>query len=178
MEIAKWIFYIKPDIVIDYKGTDSVKYFSGNLFSMSNADFDISEVVYVIYKMKWDSNFFGFPIAFVGSRYLSDNIQLLIEDFVKKNGESALIDLAKIHPDKDLINSDCDKCKSAELDKKVEIKEPKELKETQIVYSNFNGETKSNTDGKEMIDKIKTINTNMVILGAFVLLGVAYLVKK
>ena len=62
--------------------------------------------------------------------------------------------------------------------KKVEIKEPKELKETQIVYSNFNGETKSNTDGKEMIDKIKTINTNMVILGAFVLLGVAYLVKK
>ena len=29
-----------------------------------------------------------------------------------------------------------------------------------------------------MIDKIKTINTNMVILGAFVLLGVAYLVKK
>ena len=101
-----------------------------------------------------------------------------LKDFVKKNGESALIDLAKIHPDKDLINSDCDKCKSAELDKKVEIKEPKEIKETQIVYSNFNGETKSNTDGKEMIDKIKTINTNMVILGAFVLLGVAYLVKK
>lgn len=101
-----------------------------------------------------------------------------LKDFVKKNGESALIDLAKIHPDKDLINSDCDKCKSAELNKKVEIKEPKELKETQIVYSNFNGETKSNTDGKEMIDKIKTINTNMVILGAFVLLGVAYLVKK
>ena len=101
-----------------------------------------------------------------------------LKDFVKKNGESALIDLAKIHPDKDLINSDCDKCKSAELDKKVEIKEPKEIKETQIVYSNFNGDTKSNTDGKEMIDKIKTINTNMVILGAFVLLGVAYLVKK
>ena len=101
-----------------------------------------------------------------------------LKDFVKKNGESALIDLAKIHPDKDLINSDCDKCKSAELNKKVEIKEPKEIKETQIVYSNFNGETKSNTDGKEMIDKIKTINTNMVILGAFVLLGVAYLVKK
>ena len=101
-----------------------------------------------------------------------------LKDFVKKNGESALIDLAKIHPDKDLINSDCDKCKSAELDKKMEIKEPKEIKETQIVYSNFNGETKSNTDGKEMIDKIKTINTNMVILGAFVLLGVAYLVKK
>jgi len=101
-----------------------------------------------------------------------------LKDFVKKNGESALIDLAKIHPDKDLINSDCDKCKSAELNKKVEIKEPKEIKETQIVYSNFNGDTKSNTDGKEMIDKIKTINTNMVILGAFVLLGVAYLVKN
>ena len=34
-------YHHEADIVIDYKGTDSVKYFSGNLFSMSNADFDI-----------------------------------------------------------------------------------------------------------------------------------------
>ena len=36
-------YHHQADIVIDYKGTDSVKYFSGNMFSMSNNDFDISE---------------------------------------------------------------------------------------------------------------------------------------
>jgi ribosomal protein S18 acetylase RimI-like enzyme len=92
-------YHHEADIVIDYKGTDSVKYFSGNLFSMSNADFDISEVVHVIYKMKWDSIFFGFPIAFVGSRYLSDNIQLLIEDFVKKNKIKLVEYLCNCHDD-------------------------------------------------------------------------------
>jgi dTDP-4-amino-4,6-dideoxy-D-galactose acyltransferase len=92
-------YHHEADIVIDYKGTDSVKYFHGNLFSMSNADFDISEVVNVIYKMKWDSDFFGFPIAFVGSRYLSDNIQLLIEDFVKKNKIKLVEYLCNCHDD-------------------------------------------------------------------------------
>ena len=92
-------YHHEADIVIDYKGTDSVKYFSGHLFSMSNADFDILEVVNVIYQMKWDSDFFGFPIAFVGSRYLSDNIQLLIENFVKKNKIKLVEYLCNCHDD-------------------------------------------------------------------------------
>lgn len=79
------IYRYKADIVIDYRVTDSEKYFCGNFFSMSNTDFDIYEVVNVIKKLRWDSNFFGFPIALVCSRYLSDNIQLLIESFAKKN---------------------------------------------------------------------------------------------
>ena len=92
-------YHHQADIVIDYKGTDSVKYFSGNMFSMSNNDFDISEVVNVIYKLKWDSNFFGFPVAFVGSRYLSDNIQLLIESFTKKNKIKLIQYLCNCHDD-------------------------------------------------------------------------------
>lgn len=36
----------------------------------------------------------------------------------------------------------------------------------------------SDFSGKEFVEKFKTINTNMVILGAFVLLGVAYIVKS
>lgn len=93
------IYHHESDIVIDYKGTDSVKYFSGILFSMDNLNFDISEVVNVIYKMKWDSDFFGFPIAFVGSRYLSDNIQLLVERFVKKNKIKLVEYLCNCHDD-------------------------------------------------------------------------------
>ena len=95
-----------------------------------------------------------------------------IKDFIKKNGEAGVKDLASVHPDKELINSDCD-CKKADLNTKVDsnIREntnPMVLQK-QESYSDFTG--------KEVMEKFKTINTNMVILGAFVLLGVAYLVK-
>ena len=42
-----------------------------------------------------------------------------IKDFVKKNGKSGIKDLASIHPDKDLINSNCD-CKKVDTTAKVD----------------------------------------------------------
>jgi len=90
-----------------------------------------------------------------------------IKDFVKKNGESGIKDLASIHPDKDLINSNCD-CKKEDKTAKVDLN-------TMVLQKHDNY---SDFSGKEFMDKFKTINTNMVILGAFVLLGVAYIVKS
>jgi hypothetical protein len=90
-----------------------------------------------------------------------------IKDFVKKNGESGIKDLASIHPDKDLINSNCD-CKKE--DKTAKVDSNTMVLQKQDNYSDFSG--------KEFVEKFKTINTNMVILGAFVLLGVAYIVKS
>ena len=90
-----------------------------------------------------------------------------IKDFVKKNGESGIKDLASIHPDKDLINSNCD-CKKVDTTTKVDSNTM--VLQKQDNYSDFSG--------KEFVEKFKTINTNMVILGAFVLLGVAYIVKS
>lgn len=90
-----------------------------------------------------------------------------IKDFVKKNGESGIKDLASIHPDKDLINSNCD-CKKEDKTAKVDSN-------TMVLQKHDNY---SDFSGKEFMDKFKTINTNMVILGAFVLLGVAYIVKS
>jgi len=90
-----------------------------------------------------------------------------IKDFVKKNGESGIKDLGSIHPDKDLINSNCD-CKKEDKTAKVDSN-------TMVLQKHDNY---SDFSGKEFMDKFKTINTNMVILGAFVLLGVAYIVKS
>ena len=93
-----------------------------------------------------------------------------IKNYVKNNGESAIIELAKIHPDKELINLNCEKCSVNDL--KENIAESKNL-----IYSDFNGVSTNNFTGKEVMEKFRTINTNMVVLGAFILLGVAYLVK-
>jgi len=90
-----------------------------------------------------------------------------IKDFVKKNGESGIKDLSSIHPDKDLINSNCD-CKKVDTTSKVDSNTM--VLQKQDNYSDFSG--------KEFVEKIKAVNTNMIILGAFVLLGVAYIVKS
>ena len=90
-----------------------------------------------------------------------------IKDFVKKNGESGIKDLGSIHPDKDLINSNCE-CKNVNTSTKVDSN-------TMVLQKHDNY---SDFSGKEFVEKFKTINTNMVILGAFVLLGVAYIVKS
>ena len=67
----------------------------------------------------------------------------------------------------DLINSNCD-CKKVDTTAKVDSNTM--VLQKQDNYSDFSG--------KEFMEKFKTINTNMVILGAFVLLGVAYIVKS
>lgn len=92
-------YHHKGDIVIDFKGTDSAKYFSGESFSMNNSDFNFEEVSSLISQMTWDSNFFGFPIAFIGSRYLSENIQSFTDQFVNKNNIKLIEYLCNCHDD-------------------------------------------------------------------------------
>jgi ribosomal protein S18 acetylase RimI-like enzyme len=103
MNIASLVFgdaqeyHHEADIVIDFKGIDSAKYFSGEFFSMNNSDFAFEQVASLVFKMTWDSNFFGFPVAFIGSRYLSKNIQRFIDQFVKKNNIKLLEYLCNCH---------------------------------------------------------------------------------
>ncbi len=93
------VYHHGADIVVDYKGSDSAKYFSGGSFAMSNSNFNFEEVSSLVYQMKWDSDFFGFPIAFVGSRYLSENIQGSVDNFVKKNNIRLVEYLCNCHDD-------------------------------------------------------------------------------
>lgn len=103
MNIASLVFgdaqeyHHEADIVIDFKGIDSAKYFAGEFYSMNNSDFAFEQVASLIFKMNWDSNFFGFPVAFIGSRYLTENIQRFTEEFVKKNNIKLIEYLCNCH---------------------------------------------------------------------------------
>jgi len=85
-------------------------------------------------------------------------LERMLKDYVNKNGEKGLVELAKIHPDSDLIKLVCD-CNNK--DKKQEKKEN---------FSNANGITDSQTE---------TINlSKMMIYGGFILVGIALIMKK
>ena len=92
-------YHHKGDIVIDFKGTDSAKSFSGESFSMNSSDFNFEEVSSLVHHLSWDSDFFGFPIAFIGSRYLSQNIKIFTDQFVNKNKIKLIQYLCNCHDD-------------------------------------------------------------------------------
>lgn len=93
-------YHHNADIVIDYKSTDVAKYFCGQSFSVvGNPDFDFEEVTDLIYIMKWDSDFFEFPVAFISSKYLSDTIHNYIDFFTHRNKIRLVEYLCNCHDD-------------------------------------------------------------------------------
>lgn len=92
-------YYQKSDIVIDFRGTNSLRYLSGSTYSMNNKDFDISSLTSIVSKLSWDSEFFGFPIAFVSTRNLTYNLQLAVEKYVKRENIKLIQYLSNCHDD-------------------------------------------------------------------------------
>jgi len=93
------------------------------------------------------------------SRPQSPNeLEAQLKDYVNKNGEKGLRELAQIHPDKDLIKSIC------ECSKKAEKKEN---------FSNLNGNSNIPESQAEQINLAK-----MMIFGGFILVGIALIMKK
>jgi len=74
------------DIVIDHSSDNRTKYFTGSEFSAcKNKDFGIAEVTDLIKKLKWDSDFFGFTVAFVSSKILTESVSYHIEKYIEEN---------------------------------------------------------------------------------------------
>lgn len=76
------------DINIDYlyKGNDRL--FAGKKFKISNhlnLNIGYEEIFNLIAKLNWDSNFWGFEIAYLSSRHLSDSILYRINQFIINN---------------------------------------------------------------------------------------------
>lgn len=88
-----------------------------------------------------------------------EELESQLKDYVNKNGEKGLKDLAEIHPDKDLIKMVCECTKN-----KVEKKEN---------FSNANGNTNIPDSQTEQINLAK-----MMIFGGFILVGIALIMKK
>lgn len=78
-------YYDFADIVIDYKSRNNYRYFTGPAYSIcGNPGMEFEEITDLITKMDWDSDFWGFPVAYLSSRYLTENIMHRIEKAVKR----------------------------------------------------------------------------------------------
>ena len=94
-----------------------------------------------------------------------------LRDFVRTFGENGLRELAKIHPDRDLIEIDCKSCAEA----KAKAKESE--KHSNFVSSpHLAKPLPYNASGEEGSEK--KMDGKLIILGAFVLMGVALLIKN
>ena len=77
-------YYELSDIVIDCKNENPKQCFVSNEHSIcSNPDFDFAEIADLIRKLEWDSEFFGFNVAFLSCMHLTDNIYRRIEKFIQ-----------------------------------------------------------------------------------------------
>ena len=76
------------DIFIDFTYKEKNKLFTGNNIKVSNHNkFDIQfdNIFELISKLDWDTNYWGFNIAFLSSRRLTESILYRIIKFTKKN---------------------------------------------------------------------------------------------
>lgn len=81
-----------------------------------------------------------------------------IKTYVSKNGESGLLNLAKIHPDRELIEAICSNCSNKEIEKKE-------------TFVNFSENVNS-------LDKESINSSKLLIVGGFILIGLAIIINK
>ena len=93
-----------------------------------------------------------------------------LKSFVKMFGEKAINELAKIHPDRKLLEENCDKCeisKKEALHNSIPFPKP--------YYQEF-----SNAEGNQQLKESTThkITTNMLVISGFMIMAFALIVKK
>lgn len=89
------------DIVIDHRSSDTNKYFTGQSFSLvDNSAFDIREITDLVSLLEWDTDFFGFPVAFLSCRYLSPSIVAQSDRFIRQNSIRLVEYLCNCHDDR------------------------------------------------------------------------------
>jgi len=98
-----------------------------------------------------------------------DELENQLKSFVNTYGSNGLKALSEIHPDRELIENDCQTCIGKEEVIKS-LKKDKEKEKEQFFY---------NATGSGDDDKIVSkISNNMFIVGGFVVLAVALLIKQ
>lgn len=77
-------YYDLSDIVIDWRGGDPKHYFVGRDHSVcEDPTFEFAEIAELITKLEWDSDFFGFNVAFLSCMHLTDTIYWRIDRFIQ-----------------------------------------------------------------------------------------------
>ncbi|MFH0754728.1 MAG: GNAT family N-acetyltransferase [Candidatus Omnitrophota bacterium] len=86
------------DIVIDYKCQDNNRYFTGPNYSVcQNSGMEFEEISDLITKLEWDSTFWGFPVAYLSSRSLTENIMHRVDQVVKRDSLCLIEYLCNCH---------------------------------------------------------------------------------
>ena len=88
------------DIIIDCFSdkNNTLIYNSKNiLHKKSIEDFDLKEIINIIFKLKWDSKFWGFPIAYISTRFLTENIMFRVNKFLKSQNIKMVQYLCNCH---------------------------------------------------------------------------------
>jgi hypothetical protein len=85
-----------------------------------------------------------------------------LKDFVRTFGDKGLIELSKIHPDRDLIELECRGCKEQKR-KKPEVRE-------KVVYSNADGNSGNNNT--------QSSDSKMLVFGGLMMVAFAILTIK
>ena len=121
-----------------------------------------------------------------------EELAAYVKDYVRKNGQEAIKQIALIHPDRELIidSHECDECTFKENERKIlkdkldeaisELRDEKQKKEYNNFYSNLTGNTPNQQTVRVPSAEANTVytNTHLFVMTAFILLGVAYIVKS
>lgn len=91
-------FLSSSDIVIDWKAEDDKRYFSGSAGRIKdNFDFRIDKIVNLVEKLEWDSQFFGFNVAYLSCMHLTQNIMSKVQKFVDRENVRLVEYLCNCH---------------------------------------------------------------------------------
>jgi len=94
------------DIIIDYKSNDRSKYFTGqeySFFENRNDKIEFSEILNLIKKLEWDTDFFNLNIAYLSCRHLTDNIIHHMNSFINNEKINLLEYLCNCHDSRSVI---------------------------------------------------------------------------
>lgn len=93
-------YHALADILIDCENHSNARYFTGSNYSLlKNKDFEseFDEITNLIKKLEWDSNFWGFPVAYLSCRYLRQAIVFRLDKFIKSENIKLIEYLCNCH---------------------------------------------------------------------------------
>jgi len=98
------------DIVIDCLSKDDKRYFTGEKYSLCQSGSDqaseFNEIVNLIMKLEWDSNFHGYNVAYLSCMHLTPNILWQIEKFIKRENIRLVEYLCNCHDRSSVLSAE------------------------------------------------------------------------
>lgn len=94
-------YFDLADIVIDYKSLNNECYFTGPSYSVcKNPELHFEAIANLITKLEWDSKFWGFSVARVNSKHLTENSVRKINEVIKRDKFRFVEYLCDCHDDR------------------------------------------------------------------------------